>query len=59
MADVSGFTDEAMECLRLADAETNPNIRALLMEMAAGWQMFARQLAAAGASEPVRAEDLL
>ena len=57
MADVLGFTDEAMECLRLADAETDPNIRALLMEMAGGWQMFARQ--SASASEPVRTEDLL
>jgi hypothetical protein len=41
MADVLDFRQEAKGCLHLAEAETNPDVKTVLMGMALGWLTLA------------------
>jgi hypothetical protein len=41
MADVLDFRQEAKGCLHLAEAETSPEVRTVLMGMALGWLTLA------------------
>ena len=41
MADMLDFREEAKGCLHLAEAETNPEVRTVLMGMALGWLTLA------------------
>ena len=43
MADVLDFRQEAKGCLHLAEAETNPDVRTVLMGMALGWLTLASE----------------
>ena len=43
MADVLDFRQEAKGCLHLAEAETNPDVRTVLMGMALGWLTLAHE----------------
>jgi hypothetical protein len=47
MADVSDFQDEARGCLQLAQVETDPEVKTVLMGMALGWLMFADHMKSA------------
>ena len=41
MADVSDFQDEGRGCLQLAQVETDPEVKTVLMGMALGWLTLA------------------
>jgi hypothetical protein len=43
MADVLDFRQEARGCLRLAEAETQAELKTILMGMALGWLTLAHQ----------------
>jgi hypothetical protein len=43
MADVVDFREEARECLHLAQAETHPDVRTVLMGMVLGWLTLENQ----------------
>jgi hypothetical protein len=43
MADMSDFREEAKWCLNLAEAETHPEVRTLLMGMVVGWLSLANR----------------
>jgi hypothetical protein len=43
MADALDFRQEAMGCIHLAKAETDPELKTILMGMALGWLTFADQ----------------
>ena len=43
MVDVMDFRQEARGCLRLAEAETQAELKTILMGMALGWLTFANQ----------------
>ena len=43
MADTLDFRQEAMGCIHLAKAETDPELKTILMGMALGWLTFADQ----------------
>jgi hypothetical protein len=51
MVDVMDFRQEAKGCLRLAEAETQAELKTILMGMALGWLTFANQ--APPGEEPV------
>jgi hypothetical protein len=44
MVDVMDFRQEARGCLRLAEAETQAELKTILMGMALGWLTFANQV---------------
>jgi hypothetical protein len=44
MADMLDFREEAKWCLNLAEAETHPEVRTLLMGMVVGWLSLANHL---------------
>ena len=44
MVDVMDFRQEARGCLRLAEAETQAELKTILMGMALGWLTFASQV---------------
>jgi hypothetical protein len=44
MADVLDFREEARGCLHLAQAETQPEVRTVLMGMVIGWLTLANQM---------------
>jgi len=52
MVDVMDFRQEAKGCLRLAEAETQAELKTILMGMALGWLTFANQ-----AQPPVELHD--
>jgi len=43
MANVLDFRDEARGCLLLAEVETHPEVRIILMGMVLGWLMLTKQ----------------
>ena len=43
MTDMSDFREEAKWCLNLAEAETHPEVRTLLMGMVVGWLSLANR----------------
>jgi hypothetical protein len=43
MADLLDFREEAKWCLNLAEAETQPEVRTLLMGMVVGWLSLANR----------------
>jgi hypothetical protein len=48
MVDVLDFTQEARGCLRLAECETQSELKTILMGMALGWLTLAKEMAPAG-----------
>ena len=59
MTDVLDFRQEAKGCLHLAEAETNPDVRTVLMGMALGWLTLASEKDAQSALEDVSADRLV
>jgi hypothetical protein len=59
MADVLDFRQEAKGCLHLAEAETNPDVRTVLMGMALGWLTLASEKDAQSAPEDQSADGLV
>ena len=59
MADVLDFRQEAKGCLHLAEAETNPDVRTVLMGMALGWLTLASEKDAQSAHEGESANRLV
>jgi hypothetical protein len=59
MADVLDFRQEAKGCLHLAEAETNPDVRTVLMGMALGWLTLASEKDAQSSSEDESADRLV
>jgi len=57
MADVLDFHDEARGCLQLAQAETDPEVKTVLMGMALGWLTFADHLKSAATLQCEPADD--
>ena len=56
MADQLDFTQEANGCLRLAETETQEEVKTILMGMALGWLTLANQGKAPDMLEPGPAE---
>ena len=44
MANVLDFREEAKGCLLLAEVETHPEVRTILMGMVLGWLMLAKEM---------------
>jgi hypothetical protein len=59
MADVLDFRQEAKGCLHLAEAETNPDVRTVLMGMALGWLTLASEKDAQSPLEDESADRLV
>ena len=55
MADQLDFTQQANDCFRLAESETQAEIKTILMGMAYGWLTFANRhkVTSEGHREPV------
>ena len=59
MADLVDFSEEAKRCLRFAEAETDPQLKTILMGMVVGWLMLARQPNSSAALQDKPAEELV
>ena len=57
MADVSDFRNEARGCLQLAQIESDPEVKTVLMGMALGWLTFADHLKSAATLQYQPADD--
>jgi hypothetical protein len=57
MADMLDFREEAKWCLNLAEAETQPEVRTLLMGMVVGWLSLANRMKSPAAVPHAHTED--
>ena len=57
MVDMLDFREEAKWCLNLAEAETNPEMRTLLMGMVVGWLSLANRMKSPAALQHAGMED--
>jgi hypothetical protein len=57
MTDMLDFREEAKCCLNLAEAETHPEVRTLLMGMVVGWLSLANRTKAPVALQHAPMED--
>jgi hypothetical protein len=59
MANVLEFREEAKGCLLLAEVETHPEVRTILMGMVLGWLMLANQMNSSTVLHQGRADELV
>ena len=57
MVDMLDFREEAKWCLNLAEAETHPEMRTLLMGMVVGWLSLANRMKSPAALQHAGMED--
>jgi hypothetical protein len=58
MAKVLDFREEARGCLLLAEVETHPEVRTILMGMVLGWLMLAKHTTSSTVFEQSRADEM-
>ena len=59
MTDLVDCRQEAKECLHLAQIETDPDIRTILMGMALGWLRFATEIESESAARDESKDELV
>jgi len=59
MAKGFDYREEAKACLRLAEVETHPEVRTILMGMVFGWLLLAKQMNSSTALEQGRSGELV
>jgi hypothetical protein len=57
MADLLDFREEAKWCLNLAEAETHPDVKTLLMGMVVGWLSLANRIKSPATPQHAPMED--
>jgi hypothetical protein len=57
MVDVLDFREEARGCLQLAQVETHPEVKTVLMGMVLGWLTLADHIKSSGAHQYEAADD--